>query len=349
MLRRGRGRQQQRRCQGSARRRAKKLEAVYSYPVPEPRHHGADERHGPLDAERCEVWAPTQNGEAALAATIEAAGLPPRKCEVYKLHARRRLRPARRHRLRAPGRADRQGAAGHAVKLIWTREEDMTHGRYHPITQCKMTAGLDAQGNVTALHMRISGQSILATVAPQNIQNGKDPVVFQGLNPARPGRQRSATAFPNLLIDHAMRNPHVPAGFWRGVNLNQNTIYLESFIDEIAHATGRTRWPCAASSWPTIPKHLAVLNAVAERGGWGKPAPDVNGQKVFRGLAQCMGFGSYVAGCAEISVTADGASRSTASSPPPTRATPSTRSRSKRRSKARSSMACRRRCMANAR
>ena len=75
---------------------------------------------------------------------------------------------------------------GTPVKLIWSREEDMLHGRYHPVTQCKLTAGLDAQGNVTALHMRISGQSILAGVFPQNIKDGKDPVVFQGLNPPGP-------------------------------------------------------------------------------------------------------------------------------------------------------------------
>ena len=77
----------------------------------------------------------------------------------------------------------------------------MLHGRYHPVTQCKLQAGLDAQGNVTALHMRISGQSILAGVAPQNIRNGLDPVQFQGLN--APGPEASiGYSFPNLLIDH---------------------------------------------------------------------------------------------------------------------------------------------------
>ena len=75
---------------------------------------------------------------------------------------------------------------GTPVKLIWSREEDMTQGRYHPVTQCRMRAGLDAQGNVTGLHMRISGQSILAGVFPQNVRDGRDPVVFQGLNPSGP-------------------------------------------------------------------------------------------------------------------------------------------------------------------
>ena len=190
---------------------------------------------------------------------------------------------------------------GTPVKLVWTREEDMTHGRYHPVTHCKLTAGVDAQGNVTALHMRISGQSILAGVAPSNIRDGKDPVVFQGLNPPGPESSIGYT-FPNLLIDHAMRNPHVPPGFWRGVNLNQNTIYLECFIDEVAHATKQDPLALRRKLMAKSPKHLAVLNAVAERVGWDKPAP----AGVYRGLAQTMGFGSYVAACAEVSVNDGG-------------------------------------------
>jgi isoquinoline 1-oxidoreductase beta subunit len=103
-----------------------------------------------------------------------------------------------------------------------------------------------------------------------------------------------------------MRNPHVPPGFWRGVNLNQNAIYIESFIDEIAHATGKDPLALRRQLLAGSPKFLAVLNAVAERSGWGKPAPDVNGQKVFRGLCVTHGFGSYVAACAEVSVSKDG-------------------------------------------
>jgi len=138
-------------------------------------------------------------------------------------------------------------------------------------------------------------------VAPQTIRDGKDPVVFQGLN--SPGPEASiGYSFPNLLIDHAMRNPHVPAGFWRGVNLNQNAVYLESFIDEIAHATGQDPLALRRKLMANHPKHLAVLNAVAERAGWGKPAA----KGVFRGLSQTMGFGSYVAACAEVSVSKDG-------------------------------------------
>ena len=290
---------------------ARKLEAVYAYPH---QNHATMEtmnataKFTPPTAgtpARCEVWTPTQNGESALAATAAASGLPLAQCEVYKLHL------GGGFGRRGMGDWIRQAVAiakelpGTPVKLIWSREDDMQHGAYHPITQCKLQAGLDAQGNVTALHMRISGQSILAGLFPQNIRDGKDPVVFQGLN-AGGGEAMIGYAFPNLLIDHAMRNPHVPPGFWRGVNLNQNTIYLECFIDEIAHATNLDPLALRRKLMAQHPKHLAVLEAVAQRSGWGQPAPDINGQKVYRGLAQTHGFGSYVAACAEVSVSAEG-------------------------------------------
>jgi isoquinoline 1-oxidoreductase beta subunit len=284
-------------------RSARKIEAVYSYPH---QNHATME---PMNAtarwttERCEVWTPTQNGEAALAAAAEAAGLPVEKCDVYKLHL--------------GGGFGRRGAVqdwvrqavaiakempGTPVKLVWSREEDMQHGRFHPVTQCKLTAGLDENGNVVALHMRISGQSIVAGVFPGNIRDGLDRTVFQGLNP--PGPEASfGYAVPHLLIDHAMRNPHVPPGFWRGVNLNQNTIYVECFIDEIAQATGQDPLALRRKLMASNPKGLAVLNAVAERAGWGKPAA----RGIHRGLAQTMGFGSYVAACAEVSVSDGGA------------------------------------------
>ncbi|MBB3196967.1 xanthine dehydrogenase family protein molybdopterin-binding subunit [Roseateles terrae] len=281
---------------------ARKIEAVYSFPY---QNHATMETMNATarwTPERCEVWTPTQNGEAALAAAAEAAGLPPAQCEVYKIHLGGGFgRRGAVHDWVRQAVAIAKAMPGTPVKLIWSREEDMLHGRYHPITQCKLTAGLDAKGQLQALHMRISGQSILAGIFPQNIKNGLDPVVFQGLNQ---GGTEGAFGYsvPNLLIDHAMRNPPVPPGFWRGVNLNQNAIYVESFIDEIAHAAGKDPLTLRRELLAQSPKHLAVLNAVAEKAGWGKPAPKGH----YRGLAQIMGFGSYVAACAEVSVAKDG-------------------------------------------
>jgi isoquinoline 1-oxidoreductase beta subunit len=280
---------------------AKKVEAVYSVPH---QHHVTME---PMNAtarwntalDRVEVWCPTQNGENALATAAAASGLPPAQCEVYRIDLGGGFgRRATSHDYVRQAVIVAKEFPGTPIKLLWSREEDMLHGWYHPVTMCKLTGGLDASGNLVALRMRISGQSILATVNPNALQNGRDPVVFQGLNPS--GTEgRFGYSIPNLLIDHAMRNPPVPAGFWRGVNNNQNAIYLECFMDELAHAAGQDPLAFRQKMLANSPKHLAVLNAVAERAGWGKPAP----AGVFRGLAQHMGYGSYVAACAEISIS----------------------------------------------
>jgi len=276
---------------------AKVVTATYSYPY---------QNHAPMEpmnataiytSDKCEVWCPTQNGEAALAVAAEVSGLPVAQCDVHKTFLGGGF--GRR------GQSDfvRQAVLiakempGTPVKLLWSREEDMTHCYYHPITQCKMTAGFDANKNLIALHMRISGQSILATVLPSRMEkNGKDPVTFQGLSPGGPEGAFGYNV-PNLLIDHAMRNPSVPAGFWRGVNTNHNAIYVETFMDELAHEIGED--PLAFRLKYLKPKHAAVLKAVAEKAGYGTPAP----KGVYRGLSQIMGFGSYVAACAEVSVT----------------------------------------------
>jgi isoquinoline 1-oxidoreductase beta subunit len=281
---------------------ARKVEAVYSYPH---QNHATMEvmnATAKWTPERCEVWTPTQNGEAALAAASESSGLPPSACEVYKLHLGGGFgRRGAVHDWVRQAVAIAKELPGTPVKLIWSREEDMTHGRYHPVTQCKLTAGLDAAGKLTALHMRISGQSILAGIFPQNIRDGKDPVVFQGLN-AGGAEGALGYAVPHLLIDHAMRNPAVPPGFWRGVNLNQNAVYLECFLDEVAHAAKRDPLELRRELLAQSPKHLAVLNAVAAKAGWGKPR--TKGRAL--GLAQIMGFRSYVAACAEVSVNKKG-------------------------------------------
>ncbi len=145
--------------------------------------------------------------------------------------------------------------------------------------------------------MRISGQSILAKVRPAALQEGRDPATFSGFYA---GGTESAIGYsiPNILVDHSMRNPHINPGFWRGVNINHNAIYLECFMDELAKEVGVDPLEFRRKLMAKHPKHLAVLDAVAAKAGWGTPAP----QGIYRGLAQAMAFGSYVAACAEISV-----------------------------------------------
>jgi isoquinoline 1-oxidoreductase beta subunit len=278
---------------------AKKIEAVYSYPY---------QNHAPMEpmnatarytADRCEVWVPTQDGEASFAAVIAASGLPAGKCEVYKINL--------------GGGFGRRGAfqdyvtqavliakqmPGIPVKLLWSREEDMRQGRYHPVMQCKLTGAFDTGNNLTGLHMRLSGQSILASVRPAIVEKNKgmDPLSFQGV--AQSGEHSYGYTIPNLLIDHAMRNPHVPPGFWRGVNINQNAIFMECFMDELAHAAGQDPVAFRRRFMAGHPRNLGVLNAVAAHIGWDKPAP----AGIHRGVAQMKAFNSFVAAACEISV-----------------------------------------------
>jgi isoquinoline 1-oxidoreductase beta subunit len=130
---------------------------------------------------------------------------------------------------------------------------------------------------------------------------GRDALAFQGVtDPSLLGGEHSFSyTIPNLLIDHAMRNTHVPPGVWRGVNINQNCIFIECFMDELAHAAGQDALEFRRKLLGNHPKNLAVLNAVAEKIGWGKPAP----QGVFRGLSHLKAFNSYVAAAAEVSVS----------------------------------------------
>ncbi len=284
---------------------AKKVEAVYSTPY---LHHVTME---PMNCtarwadDKCEVWVPTQNGEASLAACSEAAGLPPDKCEVYKIHLGGGFgrRGAQDYVTKAVLLAKQM--PGTPIKLLWSREEDMRQGWFRPMSQCKLQAGLDDKGNLTALTMRISGPSILNTVRPQAMENGVDFITFQGLWPIDGPRGREGGfgyAIPNFTIDYAMRNFHVRAGFWRGVNNNQNAVYVECFLDEVAKAAGKDPLEFRRALLQKAPKHRAVLNAVAAKIGWGSPTEP----GVFRGIAQQMGFGSYVAGAAEVSVNERG-------------------------------------------
>lgn len=275
------------------------VEADYSFPY---QNHAAMEvlcatvRWTP---ERCDVWGPTQVPEAGLSTVASAADLQPDACEIHVMRIGgsfgRRLQT---DYLRIATLIAKQ-VPGTPVKMMWTREEDMAQGRFHPTTQCRLRASLDQAGNVDALHMRISGQSIAIYAFPARMTDKGDPLVFQGLAPDGVEMAIGYT-IPNVLIDHAMRNPHIRPGAWRGVNLNQNALYLECFIDELAHATGQEPLAFRRKLMANHPKHLAVLEAAAKGIGWETTKPP---EGVYRGIAQVMGFGSYVAAAAEISVT----------------------------------------------
>lgn len=280
----------------------KKVEAVYTSPF---LAHATME---PMNCTvliskgRAEAWVPTQSAEGSLAALAESSGVPIENCDVYKMDLgggfgrrgghQEYVTQAAQVALKFPGKP---------IKLVWSREEDMTHDFYRPISMAKMSAGIDAQGNMVGFHVRVSGQSLNALLAPMNIKNNKDTRQLQGFW-QEPGDAQLGYTFPNLLTEYVMRNTHVPVGPWRGVNTNQNGIYMECFLEECARAAGRDSLEFRRVLMKNHPKHLAVLNAAAEAGDWGKPLPT----GVFRGIAQFMGYASYSAATAEVSVSAKG-------------------------------------------
>ena len=281
---------------------AKRVEAVYSTPF---LAHATMEPMNctvKISADRAECWVPTQNSEASLAALSEQSGVPLTKCEVYRhdLGGGFGRRGGNQDYVRQAVNIAKQ-FPGVPVKMIWSREEDMAHDFYRPISQCKLAAGLDEKGALVGLHLRISGQSINAFVNPALVANGQDARQLQGYSD-KPGDAELGYTVPNLLIEYAMRNTHVPVGPWRGVNTNQNAVYMECFVEEVARAAGADSLEFRRALMTKHPKHLAVLNAAADKGGWGRPLPS----GVHRGIAQFMGYGSYSAAVAEVSVSGEG-------------------------------------------
>ena len=281
---------------------AKKVEAVYSTPF---LAHATMEPMNctvKISADKAEAWVPTQNAEASMSALSEESGVPLEKCEIYRptLGGGFGRRGGNQDFVRQAASIAKQ-FPGVPIKLIWSREEDMQHDFYRPISQCRMSAGLDESGKLVGLHVRLSGQSINAFVNPASIADGKDERQLQGWY-EKPGDAQLGYTFPNLLVEYAMRNTHVPVGPWRGVNTNQNGLYMECFMEEVARAAGADSLEFRRALMSKHPKHLAVLNAVAEKGDWGKPLP----AGVHRGIAQFMGYGSYSAAVAEVSVSKSG-------------------------------------------
>jgi isoquinoline 1-oxidoreductase beta subunit len=242
-----------------------------------------------------EVWTSTQNGEASLTAAAQTAGVPPERVEVHKT-----MLGGGFGRRGGPQDFVRQGVTiamavpGTPVKLMWSREEDMQHGYYRPASLVRLRAGLDAQGKPVALEAKIACPSILTVLMPGAARNGIDFTAVRTLSDM-------PYDIPNQRVDYAMRNGHVPVGFWRAPG-QQNGVYRECFLDEVAHAAGKDPLEFRLAMLKVGDKNRLVLEAAAKAAGWGTALP----AGVGRGLAVVEGFGSYAAGVAEVSVSADG-------------------------------------------
>ncbi len=245
---------------------------------------------------RVDVWTSTQNAEASLATAAATAGVPLENVEVHPVQLGGGFG-------RRGGAQDfvRQGVLiakameGTPVKMLWTREEDTQHDFYRPASLIRLKAGLDATGNPVAWQSRISAPSILATLLKLPLKEGIDPQAVASLNDL-------PHSIPNVRIEYAQRNPHVPVGFWRTVGHSQNPFVRECFMDEVALAAGKDPYEFRRALLGRSPKDLGVLDAVAKAAGWGKPLP----AGVFRGIAETEGYGSYTSAVAELSVSDKG-------------------------------------------
>ncbi|MCX7167559.1 MAG: xanthine dehydrogenase family protein molybdopterin-binding subunit [Rhodocyclales bacterium] len=278
---------------------AKVIEAEYSSPYL---------NHATMEPQTCtawlkpegflEVWTSTQNGEASMAAAAETSGLPLEKVEVHKMMLGggfgRRGGP---QDFVVQGVKIAMSMPGTPVKMMWSRQEDMQHGFYRPASVVRMKAGLDARGNLIAMHTRIACPSILKVLLRELPKEGIDFTAVRTLSDM-------PYTIPNQQVDYAMRNGHVPVGFWRAPG-QQNAFYRESFIDELAVAAGRDPIEFRLAMLKTADKNRLVLEAVAKAANWGAPLPP----GVHRGLAVADGFGSYTAMVAEVSVTPGGEPR----------------------------------------
>ncbi len=267
----------------------KKIEAVYEAPYLS---------HAPMEplnavahvrADGCDVWAGTQIQSVARMTAAQITRLPQDKVEIHTQYL--------------GGGFGRRGGAdfiGEAVeiakavpdtpvKLTWTREDDLQHDNYRPASYVKFAAGLDAQGMPTALTASV--------VCPSfgGIQNGVDSTSVEGIRDI-------AYNIPNFAVNYNPPDAGIPVSYWRSVGFSQNTFFMESFIDELAAATGKDPVEFRRSLLGTDPKnarYLAVLNLAAEKAGWGKPLPAGR----FRGVGIVNNLGSFNAQVAEISVT----------------------------------------------
>ncbi|RKZ91353.1 MAG: xanthine dehydrogenase family protein molybdopterin-binding subunit [Candidatus Parabeggiatoa sp. nov. 1] len=270
------------------------LTAEYSVPflahvTMEPMNCTAD-----VKTDSCEVWVGTQAQEWVQQTAAKVTGLPKEKIAVHTTYLGGGF--GRRVELDFVTQAVLLSkTVRQPVKLIWAREEDTQHDFYRPAMRVKFTAGLDEKGMPTAIQTRVVGPSILQRVFPGAVKNGLDSTAVEGIADMR-------YEIPNQYTDYVMKNTHVPVGFWRSVGHSHNAFFLESFIDEIAHASGKNPYHLRRTLLSKSPRFLKVLDTLVWHTNCDQPAP----KGYSRGIAIHHSFGSIVGEVAEVSVSEAG-------------------------------------------
>jgi isoquinoline 1-oxidoreductase beta subunit len=249
---------------GAALKNTKSFERVFEVPflahaTMEPMNCTADVR-----ANSCDVWVPTQGQTASQQAAIAASGLPEKAVKIHTTYLGGGF--GRR------GEADfvtdaveTSKAVGKPVKVVWTREDDMQHDYYRPVTYVRMWGAVDGSGKPVAFMQRIVQQSLLKRLGPLP-PDGVDRISVDG----------SATLpydIPNIRVEYIETDPGVPYGFWRSVGASVQGYVVEAFVDELATTAGKDPYQFRRDLLSKHPRHRAVLDLVAEKSGWGKPLP----------------------------------------------------------------------------
>jgi isoquinoline 1-oxidoreductase beta subunit len=268
---------------------AKNFAAVYELPMlahaaMEPLNCTADVR-----VDRCDLYVGTQVQQLAQAAAAEAAGLPPAQVNVVTTL----LGGGFGRRLEVdfiPAAVLASKALGFPVKLVWTREDDMTQDYYRPPAREEIRAALDAHGKLVAWQLHITSPSITARFDPTN----KDPFdsVIEYV-------QNYPYEVPNFGLSYTRREIGINVGYLRSVSHAPNCFAVESSLDELAAAASKSPLDFRLELLAAKPRHRNVLKLAAERSGWGRARP---GRHL--GLAFMEGYTSVVAQVAEIAVSA---------------------------------------------
>ena len=187
-------------------------------------------------------------------------------------------------------------AIGKPVKVVWTREEDMTHDFYRPVGVMQIQAGLDAKGVPQAMHYTVASQSITqrAFGLPKDI-----------LDPFMAEASVAPYDVPNTQHDLIIHDTGLRVGYWRAVSHNMNVFANESFVDELAANAGVDPVQFRMNMLKGQDRYMRVLALAASKAGWGKPLPAGHAH----GVALMEGYGSYMAQVAEISMNKDGSVR----------------------------------------
>jgi isoquinoline 1-oxidoreductase beta subunit len=280
---------------------AQKLEAVYQMPFQahatmEPMNCTAH-----VTADRCDIWAPTQGVEVTQGVAAQVTGLASDRINVHRTllgggFGRRLLADFVKQALIVAK------AVGRPVKLIWSREEDMTHDAYRPAMLHRISGALDGKGAVTALAHRVVSPTYFLYVFPRNAQIADwsapfpPPTQYDGM--AVEGLVDPPYALANLLVEQHYLQSDVPVSVWRTTGHGPNNFVLESFVDELAAAARQEPLAFRRALLAGNERMLALLGLAAEKAGWGAPLPSGAG----RGVAIAQAFGSLIAQVAEVAV-----------------------------------------------